>query len=176
MRVHAFLFGATLTTVAAMATVQACGGDTGSTGTATDAGNDTSKTDAPADTAQPPVDSGTDTAPACDLDADFVTKIPDADIADGLSTTGICAGCVEAKCKAEVNACNQDCKCAGVADKVLVCYAESGGDTNKLIACALAAGVGAGALTKTSTNLLGCVQDKCPVECPNPTDAGLDGD
>ncbi|HEY8077109.1 MAG TPA: hypothetical protein VIF62_23445 [Labilithrix sp.] len=172
MRVHSFLFGTTVVLVAAAAVVQACGGDTSSATTPADAGNDAT-VDAAKDNSQPPVDAGQDTN-TCDPNADFIKKIPgDADIGDGESSLGLCASCVESKCHAEVTACNKDCKCQGVADKVLVCVAMSGGDQTKLIQCALSMGVGAGALSTTSEALVACVQADCPVACPVP-DAGLD--
>ena len=172
MRVPAFFLGVTVILVGAAGVMQACGGDTGTTAAA-DAGNDTGK-DAPAPPPPPPVDAGQDSN-TCDPNADFITKIPgDASILDGQSSIGACASCVESKCKTEVTACNKDCKCQGVADKVLICFAESGGDQQLLIQCALKMGVGAAALSTTSEALVACVQADCPVDCPFPTDGGMD--
>src|SRR5437588_9668241 len=123
MRVHAFLIGATVSLVAVMAGIQACGGDTSSGTTPTDAGNDVTLDTKPPPP-PPPDDAGADSA-TCDLSADFTTKIPDASIADGESTTGICIGCVEAKCKKDLDSCNQYCPCQSAAAKALECYAKN---------------------------------------------------
>jgi len=167
MRVHAFLIGATCTLVGTMAGIQACGGDTSSGTTTTDAGNDVTKEAAPP---PPPADAPSGDSATCDLSADFTKKIPDASIADGESSTGICIGCVEAKCKTDLNKCNEYCPCQNAAANALECYAKNADNPFKC------AGTVAGTDSKTQGILLGlggCLQSKCQTECPVP-DGGFD--
>ncbi len=172
MRVHAFLFGTTVVLVGAAAGIQACGGDT-TTATPVDAGNDHTVDVVPMD-APAPMDAGQDTN-LCDPDADFLSKIPDASLDDGASSTGICAGCVESKCSKEVAACKANCNCQGAADKGLVCFAMNGLDIQKLIACLSKAGVNAAALASgPGQSLLTCAGASCPTECPIPDGGPMD--
>ena len=65
-----------------------------------------------------------DSAPPCDTNADFLKDIPDASLADGATTTGVCLGCAKSKCKTELAACSADCACQGIAGEAIDCYAE----------------------------------------------------
>jgi hypothetical protein len=172
MRVHAFFFGVTVTLVSAAAAMQACGGDTSSSattptdagGTTMDVANDVAKDTGPGDT-------GSGDSATCDLSADFTKKIPDASLADGASTTGVCIGCLEAHCKSDIDKCNLYCPCQTAADKALSCFAMH---SDNPILCA---GTVAGTDSKTQGILLslaGCLQASCGAECPVP-DGGLDG-
>jgi hypothetical protein len=125
------------------------------------------------DSASSPAD---DDAATCDLSADFSTKIPDASIADGASTSGLCLGCAKANCNAEVTACNQDCPCQELASSALDCYLKN---TANPILCA-------GNFTGVDTNtqqlgfaIISCLQDECKAECATESfvgDAGKDAD
>jgi len=172
MRIRAFFFLASACLVAAGATIQACGGTTNSDGPV-DSGPPEAST--PADTG--PKDSGVDakdSAPPCDTNADFTSKIPDASLADGATTTGICMGCTKAKCSAQVDKCNKDCPCQGVIANAIECYSKN---TSNPIAC-----VGSFSGVPSSTQaiglaLLNCVRTECADECgAGAFDAGDGGD
>jgi hypothetical protein len=106
-----------------------------------------------------PDDAGTD-APSCDLDADFTTKIADASIADGQSTTAHCVRCAKTSCRATVEACNGSCACKGVAAEGLECFAKKSGDRS----CAEPFRASAEA-EPLGRDLLSCSRTKCPEEC-----------
>src|SRR5690349_9969836 len=117
MRIRFFLALASASLVTAGFGIQACGGSSDSTGAPT---TDSGVGEAAAETG--PADTGADVADAaltCDHEKDFLAEIPDASVADGASTTGICVGCTKANCAAEVAKCAADCSCQGVAGKVL---------------------------------------------------------
>lgn len=139
------------------------------------------------ETVSEPIDSGADVVDAgpkdtgpdaqdsatCDLSADFTTKIPDASIADGATTSGICMGCVNTNCRKEVAACNHDCSCQNLANNALECYIK----TQKLSCAASFAGAGS-STQKLGIALFGCVNDSCQTECAVNSfiqDAGSDG-
>ncbi len=149
-----FLFAAFSTTLAAAAcTLQACSGGTEST-PSEDAG-----VDAPVEAAKDTgvTDTGGVDSATCDLSADFSTRIPDAEVLDGATTTGICMGCMKSKCAKAVDGCNKNCSCQGIADKGITCYSKSGGDYAATIACI-------GSIpsdTKAILALLGCAQEQC---------------
>ncbi|HVH44394.1 MAG TPA: hypothetical protein VM925_18705 [Labilithrix sp.] len=116
----------------------------------------------------------------CDLSADFTTKIPDAAIADGASTSGLCLACTNAKCKEQVDACNQNCRCQEVADEALTCYLQN--TANPYVCGAQVGGAGADDETRTiAINLIVCVNSSCTKECATeeytgPKDAGAGAD
>ena len=155
--------------------IQACGGTQSDSATVVDAGLDV--VDATVkDTNAPDVK---DAAPACDPTADFLKDIPDASLADGATTSGICLGCAKSKCKNELSACSKDCTCQGLAGDAIDCYLKS---TTKnptdLIKCA-----GGFASVPTATRniglgVFGCISNECSVECATAefTDAGADAD
>ncbi|MBX3225472.1 MAG: hypothetical protein KF795_33510 [Labilithrix sp.] len=143
--------------VGAAFVVQACGETEVAPEPVADAGPDVEDS-APAEAA-PPEDED---AATCDLSADFTTKIPDASIADGASTTGICLQCANDKCKAQVTACNQDCPCQGIVGEALECYLKN---TSNPLVCA-------GSLAAVDDNtrnlgiaLIGCINSGCKDEC-----------
>jgi hypothetical protein len=128
--------------------------------------------------ARPPVDSSLpdvkDSAPACDPTRDFLKDIPDASIADGATTTGICVGCAKQKCKMDIDNCAKDCPCQNLASGALECYLKT-----QAITCG-APFFNANADTRAiGLSLVGCIQEDCKDECAadsfNP-DAGDAGD
>lgn len=108
----------------------------------------------------------------CDPDADLTERIEDASIADGASTTGICAACLSERCSYELKHCAEDCPCQGIVGDALQCYL-----TTQDIACL-------GRLTNylvrqdtraRALQLSGCARSSCPAECaidggPEPPD------
>jgi hypothetical protein len=174
MRVRFFFLAVSVSLVASAAAMQACGGTEESSPQASneDAGQEAA---APVDAAKPDTsvaDTGVDSS-TCDPNADFTDKIPDASIADGGSSTGICVGCAKTNCKDDIDDCNHLCECQGLMDKALSCYAKN---PDNPFACA---GPFLGASKETQSigaSLIGCLQDKCAQECPSPIkDAGEDG-
>jgi len=169
------LLAASASFVAAGFAIQACGGDTSADPPAVEAGVPEAGI---ADTG--PKDTGADAkdaAPPCDPNADFTTKIPDASIADGASTTGLCAACAKTKCKTELAACNKDCPCQNLASGALDCFAKS----QDLLKC----GSGFFGANSTTQNIglamFDCIRDECNAECaadqfaPDAGDAGDGG-
>jgi hypothetical protein len=111
----------------------------------------------------------------CDPDASLLDRIEDAAIADGASTTGICAACLGEKCSYELAHCAKDCQCQGIVGDALQCYL-----TTQDIACL-------GRLTNylvrqdtrgRALQLSGCARSSCPMECAIdggvPLDASVD--
>jgi hypothetical protein len=100
----------------------------------------------------------------CDLSSNLLDQIPDAEIADGASTTGACVACLNSQCSQQVNSCNQLCTCKNATAKGLDCYLKNPAGAT---AC-LVAFTGAGIDLKVQTiglGLLGCVQSKCKEGC-----------
>lgn len=146
-----------------MMTAQGCGG----TEEVADAAADTSVPDTSVPDTSVPKDAGKDTAPACDPNIDPFKNVQDASVGDSGLTTGLCAGCVKSKCKAEVDTCMKDCTCQEPIIAVLECVLKpgSGGVSQQtLLLCAS----GATAPQSVQTNglaIAGCIQDKCAAEC-----------
>ena len=99
---------------------------------------------------------------ACDPDASLLDRVEDAAIADGASTTGICAKCLDEKCSYELAHCAEDCQCQGIVGDALQCYL-----TTQDIACL-------GRLTNylvrqdtraRALQLSGCARSSCSSEC-----------
>ena len=82
----------------------------------------TSEPDASADVARDGVFVPDDAEVRCDPDASLLERIEDASIADGASTTGICAACLGEKCSYELAHCAEDCQCQGIVGDALQCY------------------------------------------------------
>lgn len=149
----------------AMMTAQGCGG----TEEVTDSGvADTSVADTSVpDTFVPPKDAGKDTAPTCDPNADPFKNVQDASVGDSGLTTGLCAACVKAECKTEVDACMKDCECQGPIIKVLECALKPGSSgitLQSLIGCT--AGLDITASAQNSGLTIGaCIQNECSREC-----------
>jgi len=168
MRIRFFVVGVSAVLFGGGFAIQACGG-TQSDSTPVDAGPDV--VDATVkDTNAPDVK---DSAPACDTMADILKDIPDASIADGGSSVGLCLGCAKVKCASEIDQCKQDCACQGVAAKALECYAKT-----QSIACAASFQSVPKATQQIGIALAGCVQGKCDTECQASAllDAGTDAD
>jgi hypothetical protein len=98
----------------------------------------------------------------CDPDASLLERLEDASIADGASTTGICAACLDVKCSYELAHCAEDCQCQGIVGDALQCYL-----TTQDIACL-------GRLTNylvrqdtrsRALRLSGCASSRCATEC-----------
>jgi hypothetical protein len=169
MRTRFFVLGCS-GLVAVAGIVEACGGDSTETPAPTDAGKDV-VADVAKDT-NPPVE---DDAATCDLKGDFTKSIPDAAIADGASTTGLCLQCAKAKCAGEIEACNKDCPCQGVADDALQCFIKN---SNKSAVELIQLCGGEFGNVPAETQQIGfalgqCVLGKCKAECPaDISDAG----
>jgi hypothetical protein len=173
MRARIFFLAMAAVCVTAGAAVQACGGDA-TVAEPVDAGKDVATEKAPP---APEPDTGApDTGPGCDTTADFTAKIPDASIADGASTSGICIGCAKANCKSDLDKCTQLCECQKAAGGALDCFFQKGSIT----ACAGPL-VGVSAQTRDiGISLFGCISTKCEAECavnqlvPDAGDAATD--
>ena len=164
--------------IAVVASVQACG-STEDASSPADAGTDAVVTETgPADTGAK--DGGSDSQTPCDTSKDFLADVPDADIADGASSSGVCLGCLQKNCKASLDMCNVDCNCRSVVSGALDCYTK-GGD---VLQCVL--GGKTQPTQKTigiGTNLFGCLNTSCNDQCavdellpPDGGDAGDGGD
>lgn len=144
--------------------LQACGGS--STGFAPDAAAETGpqqgltdpvgSRDAASDTVV--ADSG---AGLCDPEKDFFTDIPDASIADGASTSGICVSCTKANCSQEIAACARECDCQDVAGAALECYVQ----TQSLLTCASSFTGVSQETQRVGIALFSCLQSSCKTEC-----------
>jgi hypothetical protein len=129
MRTRFFFLAASVTSIAAAAVAQGCG-ETETTSTPGDAGADVALDTGAKKDATPPAE---DAEPPCDTTKDFTKEIPDADLADGASSTGICMACAKANCKQYIDDCTENCECQGLAADALECYAKNGGDILKCI-------------------------------------------
>ncbi|HVJ89289.1 MAG TPA: hypothetical protein VM580_05755 [Labilithrix sp.] len=109
-------------------------------------------------------------AATCDLSADFTTKIPDASLADGASTTGLCVQCANETCSTQVSRCNADCDCQGIAAETLDCFVKNPG--NPLACAGSLANVG-NSTRQLAFALVTCISAGCSEACA--TDALLDG-
>jgi hypothetical protein len=121
--------------------------------------DDTAPTDAAGDVA---VDTGPPDSATCDLSANLLDKIPDASIADGASTTGICLGCASANCGSFISQCNQSCPCQSAISTGLTCYVQHSDQPTVCVASFL--GVDPNIQT-IGFSLVSCVQTKCDNEC-----------
>lgn len=146
--------------------IQACG-DTES-GAAADAGADV------VDSGQKEASADTGASP-CDTSKSVTDDIPDAAIADGASTSGACVQCANLNCSKQLDACNKDCTCQGIAGDALKCFLKN---TQNPIACA---GQFLGVDQKTQAlgiGLLQCIGTACKTECATesfrPQDGGTD--
>ena len=171
MRIRLFLSLASVSFVVAGFGIQACGGSSDGT-------PEPAKDSGVAETAAEsgPKDSGVDSADAalpCDPKKDFLAAIPDASIADGASTTGICVGCTKGKCSTEVSKCGADCTCQQIAGSLLECYAK----TQDIITCGSSL-LSVPASTRTvGIALFSCIQKECKDQCATAafTDGGDGG-
>ena len=155
--------------VAAAFVIQACGETEPVTAAPeADSGADVVDSSPPMEAAATDEDAAT-----CDLSADFTTEIPDASIADGATTSGICLQCASAKCKKEIDACNQDCTCQELAGDALECYLAN--SANPLLCAGNFAGVDT-STQQIAIGLLTCINSGCKVECATEafTDGGTD--
>jgi hypothetical protein len=171
MRIRLFLALTSVSLVATGLGIEACGGTTSDTSTTAD-----SSTEASVDAAKEAAVDAADAAPQCDPKGDPLKGIPDASLADGASTTGVCIGCLESKCKAEIAKCAADCPCQNIAGDALTCYTKNA--QNPAVCLGSFAGVPKATQT-IGLALIGCVNSSCGVECAvsafNP-DAGDGGD
>jgi len=163
MRIRAFIFLAAVCSVSTGFAIQACGGDSVADPPAT-ADSGPAET-GPADTG--PKDTGVDVfdaGPKCDPNVDITSGIPDASLADGASTTGVCLSCMKSKCDKETKACAAECGCQKIAKDALDCYLKNSANP---IAC-IGTLSGAGATSKTQEvglGLIGCINSDCNDEC-----------
>ncbi len=176
MRTRLFVLAASVTSLGVAALSLATGGcgetEPEATTTAADASADVT------DSGKKDVVTVEEDASPCDTSADFTKQIPDASIADGASTTGVCVGCAVKNCKKYIDECNQNCECQDLAADALECYATSGGD---IVGC-LGKFANASPSKQTQqtgiglfTCLNGSCKDECQTEALNP-DAGDGGD
>jgi len=153
--------------------IQACGETEPTPAAPVDSGADV----AVADSGQKEAAPADEDAATCDPSADFTKQIPDASIADGASTSGSCLQCAQAKCKAQIDACNQDCDCQQLAAEGLDCYLKHA--SNPLVCASSFVGV-----SEETQNigfaLIGCLNSGCKDPCATnsfqPSDAGSDAD
>lgn len=168
MRIGYFFLASSASLALVAVGLEACGGDSTEATPTADSGSEAAADvvveaapDAPADAA------------TCDLSADFTTQIPDASIADGASTSGICAGCVKSKCAAQVEKCNKDCNCQGLAADALECFVKNGSSQAGLLTCAAGFASVPTETRNTGIALFSCVNGSCAQECA--TSQFLDG-
>ena len=144
---------ASLALCAATFAIDACSSDGGAASNAPDASDDVSR-----DVTFVPEDAEV----RCDPDADLLERVEDAAIADGASTTGICASCMRASCSHELGRCAEDCPCQAIVGDALQCYL-----TTQELACL-------GRLTNylvrqdtrgRALQLSGCARSTCANEC-----------
>ncbi len=166
MKARIFLLGGSISLIAAAFVVQACG-DTEPVTTApeVDSGADVVDSSPPKEAAPADEDAAT-----CDLSADFTTEIPDASIADGATTTGVCLACAHVKCQKQLDECNQDCDCQGLAGDALGCYLAN--SANPLLCAGNFAGVDSNT-QQIAIAAVSCINSGCKKECA--TEAFLDG-
>lgn len=169
MRTRFFFLAASVTSIAAAAVAQGCG-ETETTTSPGDAGADVATDTGKRDSAPPAEDA----EPPCDTSEDFSKDIPDAEIGDGASTTGICVGCAQKNCKTFIDDCNANCQCQELAGKALECYAK----TANIIGCAgqFASGSITDETRTTAFGLFSCLNEGCKDECQTEqfADAGSD--
>jgi hypothetical protein len=159
MAARIFLVSTGVCLMAAAFVIQACGDDSEGTTPAPVADSGADVVDSgPADTG-PDVEED---AATCDLSADFSSKIPDASIADGATTSGVCLQCAHAKCGAELTACNTNCDCQDLAAKGLDCYLKN--TSNYLVCASEFAGVGTD-IQNLGLALIMCISSGCKTEC-----------
>jgi hypothetical protein len=156
--------------------IEACG-DTATTPAATtDAGGTSDVTTTPTDTGAIEEPAPSNDAATCDLSADFTTQIPDASIGDSGSTTGECLACTKKNCGDDINNCNADCPCQGLAGNALECYLQH--QDNPTQCAAQFAGVNS-TTQGIGLGLLTCVNSNCKAECATSRftqDAGKDAE
>ena len=114
-----------------------------------------------------PMQAGPPDSATCDLSSNLLDRIPDASIADGQSTTGVCLGCAQAACGDKIAACNTNCTCKDIAGGVLDCYAR----TSSAISCGGALISAPPTAQTIGLALFSCVSSTCKEECA-PKDAG----
>jgi hypothetical protein len=152
MQVRWLLFAAGLLVGSTSFVIQACGKSDDSEATA-DAGDDGASGD-----------TGAGDSATCDLSQNLLDTIPDAAIADGASSTGICLGCVSANCPKQVASCNALCECKGFAATGLDCYAKNSTNPTVCLAGFALGGVSPSVQT-LGIQLLGCVNTNCQKQC-----------
>jgi hypothetical protein len=109
-------------------------------------------------------DVGPPDSATCDLGANLLDQIPDAEIPDSSTTTGICLGCVSTKCGTTVAQCNASCPCQSAVASGLQCYVKNSANP---LACVLQF-QSSGAdptVTGIGLTLVNCVKSDCPTEC-----------
>ncbi len=110
-----------------------------------------------------------DSGVACVEDSSIATlSPPDAAIADGASSVGICLGCIKGNCDTELNACAADCVCNNAVEGIIGCVLTG----TAITTC----GAPLAGLTGNS-QLLGlslgqCLIGNCRAECAPNIDAG----
>jgi hypothetical protein len=128
--------------------------------------------------APPGVDSGPEVAPpppdaaTCDLSANLLDKIPDAAIADGASTSGVCIRCANAKCATQVSACNANCQCQSVVARGLDCYLKNTTDPTACLAQFATVDV---KIQSIGLVLVTCLNSACEQECATASFQEADG-
>ena len=162
-----FLVAGSIGLVATAFLIQACGETEPAPSAPADSGADVVLDSGQKDTAPPTEED----AATCDLSADFTKQIPDASIADGASTSGICLQCAKAKCQAQLEDCNQDCPCQELAADGLACFLKN--SANPLVCAGRFTGVDQNT-QQLGFALLGCINSGCKEECA--TDAFQPGD
>jgi hypothetical protein len=171
MRIRFFLTVLSAGLFGAGFAVQACGSTTNDVATVADSGPEAAIEPVMKDSSVP---DAKDAAPPCDTTADLTTKIPDASIADGASTSGLCVGCMKTVCPEALAACNMDCTCQGLAGDALNCFVKT-----QAISCGAPFLSGGSSTLAIGKQLLGCVSGGCADECAFSAfnmDGGADAD
>ena len=112
--------------------------------------------------------------------ADFTAEIPDASIADGASTTGICLECAKKTCPTQIGECTQNCDCQELAVGALDCFLKNS-TKSQLELFGICGGKFGGvnpATQQLGFGLLTCINGGCKTECATDSfqtkDAGKD--
>ena len=181
MRARFFLFAGTFVLVVGAFGAQACSSSDEAKSVASSDAGDAAYDVAVADTGPPKEAAAPETDSATgDLSADFSSTIPDASLADGATTTGVCLACAHTQCGDYLKQCNEDCTCQGAVSQLVQCFLQNSGKSKQELAQACGA-----SLLGVNTNvqnlaigLLGCMNQKCPDECGTAglKDAGNDAD
>jgi hypothetical protein len=158
MRIRNFMLVASSALVVTALMVQACGGDPEPT-PASPVDSGAAET-APSETADSGGDAGTSTP--CDTTSDFLAAIPDASLADGATTSGLCIGCLASKCSAPVDKCGADCNCRAVVADVLDCFSQ-GGDLGSCFTSSVE--TPSAATQALGLAILSCVSGTCKEAC-----------
>lgn len=156
MRIRSFMVITSAGLLAASLSILACGGDSeDSTGDR--------DSNLVADGSAEASDAGSDVrADACDTPTDILATVPDASLADGSTSSGLCMACLDSKCSSVIDKCEQDCNCRAVVSDVLGCFSQKG----DLMSCFTSTVEQPSAATQAlGLSFLSCVSGPCEQAC-----------